>query len=487
MTSFGKIVDKCVPYVMIGVYACWLFWMFANNVFVISSPFPIEYKEGHSISSTDLLLKGILPFTLDTYPEYYNSYGILNNLLVLPFAWIFGNSLVLHRIVNEVCIIIAILLVIFYKRKPTNWPLLLAGVCSFYLFYHINTNISVRPDGLGVLLYISSIIVVSRNEYSRKSTWGSAIFSILAFFTKPYYILGWYLVGFVFMFKDWKFFLLSNLIFHLLFIIICIGVNAIFPLYFYETIFAYASSIGDMSYSLNQMIMSIKRLMPIIVVVGVYVLTGLWRKNSDNIKCIWEWFVILFIISLVLIYPLGTNDGAYFTYHAQLLAPILLAMMVDVLEKDSLQNVWVQLLVLLCCVYAYIKVPLMHKANIRDWQKLEKYVNYSENCYNDPGIAPLLISKDKPIVDDGVSAFVYDFEVRPLTQFLFQKDSLLLKRKNEYVNTIDENIRGFKYDYAIISQHAVKQFLNYECIDTVSVVFPCNWPLVYFIYQRPQK
>ena len=487
MNSTKEKLSVYVSYLFMGLYCSWLIWMLINNAFVISSPFPIEYREGHSISSTYLLLKGISPYTLDTYPEYYNSYGILNNLLVLPFAWIFGNSLILHRVINELCIILAILLVVFYKRKPTNWSLLLAGVCSFYLFYHINTNISVRPDGLGVLLYISSIVVVLRNEFSKKSIFICGILSILAFFTKPYFILGWYLISFVLLFKDWKLFMISNTIFHLLFIITCVGVNVIFPLYFYETIFAYSSSVGDMHYSLNQMILSIKRSLPLIVAIGVFISIGLWRKNYNNIKCIWEWIVIIFAISILLLYPLGTNDGAYLTYHTQLLAPILLAMMIDILKEDSVQSIWVQTLILLCCVYAYVKVPMMHKAKVNGWEKLEKYVDCSENCYNDPGIAPLLIFKDKPVIDDGVSVFVYEFEPRPLTQFLFGKDSLLLEKKNAYINSLEENIREQKYDYAIVLQEQSARFSDYELVDSVNIVFPCNWSRTYYVCRKSKQ
>lgn len=486
MINAKEKITVYASFLFMGVYCSWLMWMLINNAFIISSPFPIEYREGHSIASTYLLLKGISPFTLDTYPEYYNSYGILNNLLVLPFAWFFGNSLVLHRVINELCIILAILLVIFYKRKPTNWPILLAGVCSFYLFYHINTNISVRPDGLGVFLYISSIIVALRNKFSKKSILICGILSILAFFTKPYYILGWYLVSLVLLFEDWKFFLVSNTFFHLLFLLICIGVNAIFPLYFYETIFAYSSSVGDMNYSLNQMIISIKRLMPLIVVIGVSILIELWRKNYNIIKNIWEWLVIIFAIAFLLLYPLGTNDGAYLTYHTQLLAPILLAMMIDIINEDSIRNIWVQTLIGLCCIYVYIKIPMMHKAEVDGWKKLEKYVDSSESCYNDPGIAPLLIYKDKPVIDDGVSVFVYEFEPRPLTQFLFGKDSLLFEKKKAYINCIAENIREQRYDYAIVSKDKAEKFADYECIDTVEVVYPCNWSYVYYVYQNSE-
>lgn len=478
-------INKYLPYALMAVYASWLIWMVVNNAYLISSPYPIEYREGHSMSSTYLMLKGILPYSFETYPEYYNSYGILYNILMLPFVYIFGNTLVVYRIVNELCVIATILLLLFYKRETRRWEIILAMVCNFYLFYHINTNVSVRPDGLGVLLYMVTIIVPIRNDFSKQSLWIACLFGILAFFTKPYYLLGWYLMSLVLIFKDWKKCIIYNLVFHSLFAIVCIIINLIFPLYFYEVIFAYGSSVGDMHYSINQMIISLKRLSPMLFAVIFACCAAIRSKHNFT----WGYLVIFLAIFILLIYPLGTNDGAYLTYHAQLLAPILLAFSIDVTEKETRYKVLLHLGIFICSIYAFIKIPLMHRsADEECWLKIESYVANSHNIYNDSGITPIMFSREKPIVLNGVSDFAMEFETRPITESLFGRDSIVLDYGRRYSQSLKAGYYNNLYDCAIIGEKDARDYnpwmQNYKCVDTIGIVYPCNWPYTYYVYLR---
>lgn len=112
------------------------------NWSIILSPFPIEFREGHSMSSTTLLLNGIKPFTIDTYPQYYNSYGILYSLIAFPFMALFGNHLIIYRILNELFFIAAIASIIFQKKHERQSDVIISLIiaCNLYLFFHINSN-----------------------------------------------------------------------------------------------------------------------------------------------------------------------------------------------------------------------------------------------------------------------------------------------------------------------------------------------------------
>ena len=476
---------KIFSYVLMAIYAIWLIWMIVNNAYLISYPYPIEYREGHSLSSTMLMMQGISPYTLDTYPEYYNSYGILFNILMLPFVCLFGPSLVVCRIVNELCVISIILLLLFYKRKSQRWEIVLAAICNFYIFYHINTNVSIRPDGLGTLLYIASIVIPLRSDFSKKSLIVSAILSVLAFYTKPYFILGWYLVSLVLLFKNWRHFIIANIKFHTLFLLICIGMNKIFPLYFYETIFAYRRSFGSMYYSLNQMLMALKRMLPMLFVVGVGCYMYIRKKHIFP----WSSILIIFASSILLIYPLGTNDGAYLTYHTQLLSSLLLMVAIDNEDIKCRYDILFQLCLLMFSLYAFMKIPMMHRSDETGWTEIESYVSESDKIYNDPGITPLLLLNSKPVTDDGVSVFACDFEYKPLTNCLFGKDSVLLNAKTSYKESIISDFNNSVYDCVIIGENEAEEnnrwMSGYKCVDAIDVVFPCNnWPFIYYVYQR---
>ena len=77
----------------------------AVQIKIITFPYPLELREGAIQLSTHALLNGINPYSLINNPVYINPYGILYNLLVLPFAALFGNSLQLHRLINGLLIL----------------------------------------------------------------------------------------------------------------------------------------------------------------------------------------------------------------------------------------------------------------------------------------------------------------------------------------------------------------------------------------------
>jgi hypothetical protein len=79
---------------------------------IIACPYPLEYREGANILPTDLLLQGKNPFDYLNNPQSANLYRIFYNLLVFPFAIIWGPTLLLHRIVSG-CFLYACCLIIF--------------------------------------------------------------------------------------------------------------------------------------------------------------------------------------------------------------------------------------------------------------------------------------------------------------------------------------------------------------------------------------
>ncbi len=457
---------------------------------IMLQPCPIEFREGHTMSSTTLLLQGIKPYTLDTYPKYYNSYGIVFNLVALPFVWLFGNSMQIYRILNELFVLAALAMVLFYKRKDHFWIIEGTLAVTFLLFWHINTNISVRPDGLGVLFFISAVIVATRNDFSSKSLFVAGVLSVLAFFTKPYYLLGWYLVSAGLLFYDWRKCLTANVVFHIVFVLTLILVNIIFPLYFYETIFAYGGSAGesagDLSYSYRQMVYSLKRFLPITIgaLISAYYICYDKFKHKQTDK---EYVYLPMIISLsvLLFYPLGTNTGAYLTYHSQLLMPLLLTFILDSQSLHKISNVYVQVLLILSFAFSTYKLlPLMEKADLKQWQKVERYISNAERIYHDEPVAPYLLVQGKDVINDGVAGFIYSFQPQELTQQLFGKDSLIQCRIDDYKQTISSNMHNGYYDLILLS-HRLNENIPYNRVDTtvyrlvedIECQLPCNFDI----------
>ncbi|MDO5340867.1 MAG: hypothetical protein Q4F69_00205 [Bacteroidia bacterium] len=463
--------------------------------YIILKPYPIEFREGHSMSSTTLLLNGVKPFTLDTYPEYYNSYGILFNLVVLPFVYLFGNSIVVYRVINELFYIGAILMILLYRREKKVDVITLVLSLNLYLFFHLNTNVSVRPDGLGVFLYSSVIVMALRNDFSWKYMILVGIMSLLAFYTKTYYFLCWYLVSLGLLFKGCKKMLLSNVLFHVLFFISLLVVNKIFPLYFYETVFAYGFS-GDISsdvsdgyltYSISQMLRSLKIVLPMLILAVIiclrFVANGRFFDLFKN-----PMLYMLLAVLIILVYPLGTNDGAYLTYHAQLMAPVFAIFVVENLDSTSRNSVALQMLLLVTVLYAIIfKIPIMKECdNSKEWNKLTAYIENSDNVLCSEPLSPILQIENRPVFDDGVSSFVYSFKPQSITTKLFGLDSCLVEKRNRYISDVKSGIKNGEYDLIITHDgRIVDKYIDYDiykAIDSVDVYLPCNWPLKVYVY-----
>ena len=161
----GQMENKATTYslcfIMLVVF-CYYSLTYANIIF---NPFVSEFREGHTLTPTYLLLKGIMPWSLETYPQYYNCYGILFNLVVYPLALLFGNSLILHRIVNEVFLLMTVIGIVYYKLPKVIDISRTTILLSLYVLINYSVNITLRPDGLGVFLFTMSILIPLRNHY----------------------------------------------------------------------------------------------------------------------------------------------------------------------------------------------------------------------------------------------------------------------------------------------------------------------------------
>src|SRR5688572_21765724 len=69
-------------------------WFVFFSFSTIAIPYQIEYREGAAQVMTHILLIGGNPFSSEFQPLAMNNYGIGYYLFALPFAKLFGNTLV---------------------------------------------------------------------------------------------------------------------------------------------------------------------------------------------------------------------------------------------------------------------------------------------------------------------------------------------------------------------------------------------------------
>jgi len=425
----------------------------------ITYPFPLEFREGHIYSTTSLMLKGSNPYTLQFYPYYYNSYGILYNLVVLPFAFILGNSLVLHRSINMFFLILSVVIVYnSTNRKNKNYffKILLS---LLYITLLMRESITASPNNMGMCFFLLSVIIPVKCDFNKKSILYSAIFSLLAFYTKPYFLLGWIIITiYMLLFIDYKKTIIYNSYYILVFIFCGYVVSKLLPLYFYETIFAYTDSYVSLIYSIDLIKAYLVYTLPLTVFLSLVYLLIIFdhdKKFSHSFKDN-HYLYLSVIITPVLIFVLGINEGAYLSYHIQLLLPLAILMtincknrLVDYLATNS--HVLLLLTVLLA-VPMFMTRPFSPKFTDRnDWNSISQYLHNKNNVLNGAIVAPILIDDNKKIYDNGVSTFVFGFKKMYLTDLLFGLDDELEQRKNLYIANIEEQIKNKKFDAIVLT------------------------------------
>jgi len=234
-------IFEIMMYVVFGMFAVYLL---SYHVQLIFNPYPAEYREAAIVLSTDLLLNGKNQFALIHQPIYTNTYGIIYHLAVYPLAKLFGSSFAIHRFASGIFLLVSLLLIhqAMLREKFTQVYIF----CSL-LFIYANMLLTVtplsRPDTLGFLFMIVSILNVRKNEFSMTSIMISIIAGLCAFYTKSYFAIGTVsVIMYLFLFHSKRKGLIAAAVFALLLIISAIFMHNAFESYFSNTLFSHIGS-----------------------------------------------------------------------------------------------------------------------------------------------------------------------------------------------------------------------------------------------------
>ena len=158
---------------------------------VVALANPVEYRENALVLSTSLMCDGENPYALAHQPVFANVYGIMYPLAVLPVAKAFGSGFLVHRLLSSIFVILAGLCLIHALRTDgVSWPFAALGGMLLFAELGCSHAVAARPDSLGVLFLMLSVSIPWRMKLSATGLAAGAVFSILGFFTKPYFLLG---------------------------------------------------------------------------------------------------------------------------------------------------------------------------------------------------------------------------------------------------------------------------------------------------------
>ena len=441
---------------------------------LITFPYQLEYREGATLLFTQGILEGKNIFSLNQAPLYTNGYGVVYNLIVLPFAKLFGNTLCIHRIFTALFSYASSGLVFYfiYKKNKNTLAGLFGGILFIIsqLYWVIPTA---RADAAGLFLLLLSVFIPYSHSFSLRSLALSAIIGLISFYTKPYFLISIPIIAsYLFLFISKKKSLIFSGISIVIFLISVFIVNHFYETYFYNVVYVHTQIVSDqISHAIRQLYQFLLAYFPLIIA-GILILFSEKTSCEDGVASAFnEWkksmqfnlldfpeplikpktdMVGYFLLcsTLAIFLALGRHIGNYMVYLFQLMTPFLIVLILGRLTPaNPYRN-----LILLFLVVNIISFRADYILNIdqSDWQKAEEYIKSSHKVLNSPPLTSILLKENKPIIDSGQTQYFF-VPLDYISNYFLPNSAAIKDIQNNYKQAVQSEIRNQIYDYVMIS------------------------------------
>jgi hypothetical protein len=452
-TAYKKNTQVGLQRVFSAALVFFSIWLLIYAWNVVSTYGPVGYREGANVLLTDYILHGKNPFVLMNQPLMNTNKGAFYNLLVVPFAAIFGNTLALHRVISIIFVVLSSALVIWCLRKfNRKWALSISGgllVMAGLLFY---VGPTARADGLGTFLYMVSAIIPFLKKFDHKSLVISAASGTLAFFTKPYFILSFGIVAlYIFFFISKRKALTFGILTLLVLGMTALLVRRFFPCYFLDTILNNASNEANhLDFLFKQLAVFAGVFAPLIL---IFFLANPIKLNAPFLHEQFDYFGFFFLIATAAIFVLGLNTGNYMVYLLQLMAPPLVILALK--KADYFGNIRNSLALplivinvgILCFCLLYSNTP----PSAVQWKEIDQLLSESKKVLNSPILVPKMVNLGLQPIDSGSSEYYYrtqPYEGNLIAPFY----SATKMRGDDYLYEVENTIREKGFDKIIITK-----------------------------------
>lgn len=336
---------------------------------------------------------------------------------------------------------------------------------------------------MGVFLMVLSVILPFRFRYSDRSLIASILVGLLAFLTKPYFILGLaFVIAYVFVFQSKIKGLRNALYATVAFLGTMAAMNAWGETYINNTFLIHvnvASKSADFLYrQLSTYVQCNLGLLGLLIGGGAFLL---WRERSHlrpNFKPqltqldrpLLQWDMGLFpwcsLLAFAIFYlSMGRHTGNWLVYLHQLFSPFLLLSLAMVgkhlyddrasLRRLVLQGMTSGLLLLnVTAVTSAAFLPGLPQEYLTSWQTLSTIVSQHQTIFNSPAIASLLLQQGKPVPDSGQSEyFIRGTEREAKLSSWFPQNAAIAQRNDAYLNQVEADLKNRRYGLVILTHN----------------------------------
>ncbi len=454
-----------------------LSWLFYFAIATIIMPYQIEYREGAAQVMTQVLLKGGNPFSTDNQPLAFNNYGIAYNLVVLPLAALFGNTLPVYRIVTFLFLIFSCIL-IFQTIFKFNRNVIFSGAGAIFVLMGAASRggNGAFPSAMGEFLFLGAILIPALRSFDLFTLVLSAVLCVIAYYTKPYFVLSFGIVAsYLFVFVSKK----KGLLYSFLFVFLCVFsyllVRYFYKYYFIDTLVSNLHQTSDASWGhvSDQLLESVREFYPSIILAAALLLPSLAKLHLRNIltKELFSrldflrmdrplvaqplnYFAYVFVFSfLTFILILGQNAGSYMNYlYHIVLPPFYLVLLQSIKPASRLGLISFFLLLLNIVSFGWFRFnpDFLQQAHSNDWATLYQYVDGSKQVLNTPVITSELVRVDIVPVDSGQTEYYYELKPYADNKLLGPNYDVVKQNGTTYKNLVRRSMVNAEYSYIII-------------------------------------
>jgi len=481
---------------------------------VIRIPDPVEYRENAVVITTELLLAGENPYDLQHQPLFINVYGLGYHWMVLPFAKIWGPSLLLHRTISATFILLSCaVLYAGLRRTGVSWPLGLAAALLWLVHLARGLSLVSRPDSFGMFLFLLSVLVPFLWKFTPGSLCLSLLLGVSGFLAKPYFLLGVPCTcAYLFAFKSKRAGASYGFGALLLLTATLFVMQHFFPYYLTDVLFINANaakrdlshllSVGGEYYRTN---FGIVMILVWAIVLGMIRWTTEWRQvkqtvGRDGLVNLREQRKPMLGITagfmpfmlgcnlIVMGTALGLHPGNRILYYDQLISPFLYWVVVSQVER--LPRLRIPCLVLLVSTFWAWSPAIQFPPRMQEqeWRALESLIGTHRHVLASAPLAHLLRRQGKPIYATGQTEY-FVYGVRNNQRAL---SADYLRRGEEFLSLIRSTATTKGFDLvALIDDRWLmpKEILSQNYVLADSKVVPLHFQgggrLVHIYYPKP--
>jgi hypothetical protein len=357
-------------------------------------------------------------------------------------------------------------------NKSSKEPAL-ALACSAFVMTGLiaNGGIGAFPSAMGTFLFYIAVLVPFIRSFDRTSLFASVLVSLVSFYTKPYFILGFGIVAsYLFLFVSKKRSVLYVAQFLFLFATSFLIVRFAFPLYFIDTIVGNVSNTyRTLEHLVEQLIFLFLYFYPALILALLVLFRWLLSKREktslvyekgipfnlltfDQPLIGYSFNYILYSLAcslLVFLLILGPHVGTDMYYAYQLVVPLFFHWL---FQKTSLDTRFANGIALIIVFNLFvfgqktINPSVLRQEDPKKWTRLINAVASSSNVLNSPVVTANVIELGLNPIDSGQT--IYYYAVEPYQEYALMGPSYGDFRSDglKYVQSIEDSIKRQEFE-----------------------------------------